>query len=123
MVGQIKGNIQSLIKYQANDEKEAEQNYLKTYTHMHQQYRQCDKCQEYNGKINQLNCRIQELEESVAKVSQENIVYLEEINLKDDKLKKNTKNMMKMETELRGKVIQLEQEILKKDQNIKQIKK
>jgi len=50
-------------------------------------------------------------------------VYLEEINLKDDKLKKNTKNMMKMETELRGKVIQLEQEILKKDQNIKQIKK
>lgn len=70
-----------------------------------------------------LNLKIEGLEEKLCKVSDENIMYLEQINSKDDKLKKANKVLLRQETDLKNKIIQLEQELLKKDQAIRQLKK
>lgn len=67
--------------------------------------------------------KIEGLEEKLCKVSDENIMYLEQINSKDDKLKKANKVLLRQETDLKNKIIQLEQELLKKDQAIRQLKK
>ena len=56
-------------------------------------------------------------------LSEENIGCLEEINMKDDKIKKLTKNQLKQETELKDKMIKIEQELLKKDHLLKNVKK
>lgn len=56
-------------------------------------------------------------------MSDENICCLQEINIKDDKIKKLTKNQLKQETELKDKIIRIEQELLKKDHVIKNLKK
>lgn len=50
-------------------------------------------------------------------------MYLEEINSREEKIKKLSKQQLRQETELKDKIIRLEQEILKKDQIIRQLKK
>jgi hypothetical protein len=90
---------------------------------LHEKNKECQKCHEYQAKVDYLSLKMEGLEEKLSKISDENIMYLEQINSKDDKLKKANKILLRQETDLKNKIIQLEQELLKKDQAIRQLKK
>ena len=56
-------------------------------------------------------------------MAEENIDCLEQINDREIKLKKISKNKLKEEAELKSKIIQLEEGVLRKDQEIQQLRK
>jgi chromosome segregation ATPase len=123
MVGQIKCNIQALVKFESNDKREFEDTYLNTCRLLQEKSRECSKCLELAARNDHLQAKLAAAEESLSKLSEDNIAYLEEVNEKEDRLKRLQKMQLKQETELKDKILRLEQEILKKDQQIKQLKK
>lgn len=84
---------------------------------------ECGRCSQLTAKNEYLRDKIASLEEKLSSLSSENISCWEEVNIKDDKIKKLAKNQMKQETELKDKIIRIEQELLKKDHIIKNQRK
>ena len=69
MVGQIKCNIQSLIKFQSNDKKEFEDTYLNTCKILQEKNRECSRCNELISKNEYLKDKLAAVEDKMTKIS------------------------------------------------------
>jgi hypothetical protein len=123
MVGQIKSNIQSLVKFESNVSRESEETYVRTFKTLHEKEKECQKCHEQQAKLDDISLKLEALAEQLSLQGEERILLQSELSSKDERLKKANKALLKQETEYKSRIIQLEQELLKKDQAIKQLKR
>jgi hypothetical protein len=59
MVTQVKSSIQSLVRFESNESQEFEETYVRTFKILHERNRECQKCQEYKGKIESLTAKLE----------------------------------------------------------------
>ncbi len=97
MVGQVKANILSLIRFQSNESRDFQETYLNTFTSLKNRNKECKHCHELQAKIDFQATKIEQLDQQTSRLSEENILYLEQINAKDDKIKKTSKMLMKQQ--------------------------
>ena len=76
MVGQVKANILSLIRFQSNESRDFEETYLNTFNSLKNQNKECKHCHELQAKIDFQAAKIEQLQIQTSKLSEENILYL-----------------------------------------------